>query len=71
MNIKKSMKIAMAQCGINQQELAVASGVSEETLSRISQNKGNPSLETINKIAKATDYTLGEFIALDKREIKK
>ena len=64
MNIRKSMKIAMAQCEINQQELAVVSGVSEITISNISRGKGNPTMETISKLAKATDYNLGAFISL-------
>ena len=64
MDIRKSMKKAMAECGINQQELAVASGVREETISSISQNKGEPSLSTIRKLARATDFTFNEFIAL-------
>jgi len=63
-NIKKSMKMAMAQCDMNQKELAAASGVSEVTLSKISRGIGNPTMSTINKLALATDYKFNDFIAL-------
>ena len=67
MSIKKSMKIAMAQCGINQQELAVASGITEATISRIAKGRGSPSFDTIKKLAKATDCTVMEFITLGEK----
>ena len=63
-NIKKSMKLAMAHRDINQKELSIASGVGELTISRISQEKIMPTMETIEKLATATDYTLIEFLAL-------
>lgn len=64
MNLSKSMKIAMAKRGINQTELASASGISAGTISKLSQSKGGLSMDTVERIAGAMDYSLGEFIAL-------
>ena len=64
--LKKSMKLAMAHRDMNQKELSIASGVGELTISRIAQEKIMPTMETIEKLAKGTDYTLIEFLALSK-----
>lgn len=54
----------MAQCDLNQKELSVASGVTEATISRIAKGRGNPSFDTITRLARTTDYSVNEFIEL-------
>ena len=64
MNISKSMKIAMAHNEINQKVLSEKSGISQVTISKISQNNNNPSLEMVNRLAISMGYSLGDFIKL-------
>lgn len=64
MNIKKSIKVAMAMKGIPTQEaLANKSGVDKMTISGAVNNK-KTSLSTIKKIADALEYSMSDFIAL-------
>jgi len=63
-NISKSMKIAMAHRELNQKKLSKRSGISQVTISKISQNSSNPSLDIISKLANSMDYSLGDFIKL-------
>ena len=64
MDIGKSIKIAIAMKGINQKELAARSGVSETTISLAVTKKNVPTLGTMQKIAKATNMTYLQLIAL-------
>lgn len=55
----------MAKNGISKQkELSKLSGVSENTLSKILSGKGDPSVETIEKLAVSMGYLVSEFSAL-------
>ena len=64
MNLGKSLKIAMAHKGINQNQLSEASGVSTATLCKITKGRGNLSIDTLDKIAATMDYELLEFLNL-------
>ena len=64
MNIKKSVKLAMAHRDLSQKQLAKLAGVGEVTISNLVTDKSNTSTDVINQIAEATGYSLSEFIAL-------
>jgi len=64
MNIKKSIKLAMAHKGIpSQLALANISGVDAMTISA-AVNDNPTSLSTIKKIADALGYSVSEFVKL-------
>lgn len=60
-NIKKSIRVCCAIRDMNQTTLAEASGLKQSHISYIS-SQNTCSLETINKLAKALNYTSAEFI---------
>ena len=64
MNIPKSIKIALIQCSLEQQELAKIIGVAPQFISGLATGSRNASINMIQKIAKALDYSVSEFIAL-------
>ncbi len=64
MNIKKSIRVAMAHKGIpNQGALANISEVDKMTISNIMTDKPT-SLSTIKKVAVALGYSVSDFIKL-------
>ena len=50
MKLTETMKSRRKTLGISQQDLAEMSGVSLATIKDIERGKGNPSLETVQKI---------------------
>lgn len=50
MELAETMKSRRKTLGISQQDLAEMSGVSLATIKDIERGKGNPSLETVQKI---------------------
>ena len=64
MDIQKSIRIAMAQNGINQKELSELSGISENTISKALLGKSMPSTKTLNSLAEAMNMDYFEFISL-------
>ena len=64
MNVKKAIKIAMAQRDTNQKELSVSSGVSETTLSHTISGRSSPNAKTIAKIAKGLSMSYSELVKL-------
>jgi len=64
MNIKKSVRIAMAIKGINQKELARLSGISDTTVSSMMTGKANPNNATISRMAEGMGFSCSELIAL-------
>ena len=63
MNIKKSVKIALAKADKRQGWLAKELGMKDATLSSI-LHVNKPSSANINKLAGAFDMKVSEFIAL-------
>jgi len=64
MNIKKSIRVAMAHKGIpNQGALASISEVDKMTISNIMMD-GKTSLSTVKKISDALGYSVSDFIKL-------
>ncbi|MCK4621267.1 MAG: helix-turn-helix domain-containing protein [Desulfuromonadales bacterium] len=63
MNLKKSVKIALAKKEIKHGVLAEKMGMKVNTLSGI-LSKNNPSSNTIGKIAEALEMSASELIAL-------
>ena len=49
---------ARQSAGISQQELSEKSGVTQADISKIENGKGNPSICTLRKLAKAMNKTL-------------
>ena len=64
MNLKKSIKIAMACSDLKQVDIVIKTDIGITTITNIATGKANPSIEIVNKIAIATGYKLSEFIAL-------
>jgi transcriptional regulator with XRE-family HTH domain len=63
MNLKRSIKVAIAGRDWNQQLLADHSGVSASHISIICKNN-TASIRTIKALATALDMTTSEFIAI-------
>jgi transcriptional regulator with XRE-family HTH domain len=65
MNIGRSIKVACAQKGIKQIELAEILGLTPITVSRMANNKGDAlKKETLESLAGAFNMPVSEFIAL-------
>jgi transcriptional regulator with XRE-family HTH domain len=64
MDIGKSLRLAIAERNIKHKELAEKSGVSSQTISHITKNKSNPSIDMLAKLSGALDYKVSELIAL-------
>lgn len=64
MNLRRALKIAMANKEIDQQQLSELSGVNKATLSATMNDKSSPSIKTVEKLAKVFDMPLSELIAL-------
>jgi transcriptional regulator with XRE-family HTH domain len=47
--------------GLSQQGLADSSGVNKVTINHIEQGKANPSVSTLDKLARALDVEVGDF----------
>lgn len=55
--------------GWSTNRLSIRSGVSQSTLSSIEAGKGNPNLDSIERLCKAFDMTLSEFFAEEDTEL--
>lgn len=64
MNISKSINIARANAEINQKDLSLIIGVSQQFLSGLSTGRLSASITMIERLAKSMDYSVSEFIAL-------
>lgn len=63
MNAARSMKIAMAQRDLNQEQLASLAGITQSSISGLAgRNKWNG--ESLVKISKALGLKVSEFVAL-------
>lgn len=58
----KNLKVVMVQKGMNNLELSEKTGINIREISKYRNLKGNPTLETITKIAKALGVEPGELI---------
>lgn len=56
-----NMKSARAKLDLSQEDLAVAVGVSRQTINCIEKGGGNPSLDLCKKICKKLNKTLDEL----------
>ena len=63
MDIKKSLRIAMAQTGITQKEIAESTGTSQPHISRI-KTLGSCNTEFLEKLSTAFGMQVSEFIKL-------
>jgi len=63
--IGRRLKAARTQGGMSLGDLADAAGVSKSILSRIERGDGNPSIETLWRVARALDVGLGALIGED------
>ena len=64
MDISLCLRLAMAHRNMNQADVAKKSGLGKLTISKIARGLSTPTMETVEKIAKSTDYTVNEFFAL-------
>lgn len=71
MNLGRAIKLCRNQRGLSQQELAARAGVSASYLSLLEQNKRDPTLSTIEKLALAVGVPVGVlvFIAAEKDDL--
>lgn len=60
-NIRRYRKIK----GFNLRDLSEKSGVGKTTISELENNKSNPSIETLGKIAKALDVPVSSLLDED------
>ena len=62
-NIAKTVKRLRKKMGISQEKLARLADVSNNTIINIEAGKqGNPTIETLKKIAKALNVSIGDLI---------
>jgi transcriptional regulator with XRE-family HTH domain len=61
--LKKSLRIAMANEGVNQRGLSKLSGVNEVTISNAMNGKSFPSTKTLAKIAAGLNISYSQLIA--------
>ena len=67
-NIKQAMHISMAIMGYNNQQLQEKTGISASALSALrSGANNNPTLETMQRICKAMNIQLSQFISYGER----
>tara|TARA_R110002073_G_scaffold251624_1_gene414184 strand:+ start:415 stop:615 length:201 start_codon:yes stop_codon:yes gene_type:complete len=64
MNINKSLDSFMYELRLNQNQLAIKSGLDVSTISLIRNNKRSPSMDTLTKLAEGCDVKVSEFIAV-------
>ena len=62
-----NMKSARAKLDLSQEDLAVAVGVSRQTIVGIEKGEGNPSLDLCKKICKKLDTTLDKLFWEEQR----
>lgn len=63
-DIKKAIRVGLAQKNIQKQELAGRMGVTKGAVSGYMAGSGNLTIETVNKIAAALEMKTSEFVAL-------
>jgi transcriptional regulator with XRE-family HTH domain len=64
MNIGKSINIALAKREMKRKDLSVAAKVTRPYLSLVISGKMEPKITTVERLAKATGFTVSEFISL-------
>ena len=65
--VMQAMIDARKEKGMTQKELSAVTGISQADISRLEHGTGNPSLKTLQRIAKAFHMSLKiEFIPLDR-----
>ncbi len=63
--LRQAMIDARKQEGLTQKKLAAVSGISQADISRLERGTGNPSIKTLQRVAKALNMVLKiEFIPL-------
>ena len=55
---------------LTQRDIATRTGLAEPFLSRIENNRAEPSLKTLERLAEAMGVTLGDFLTLDAGRFK-
>lgn len=63
-DISKAVRVAIAEKGDKQKDVALACGIPASTLSNITKGRINPTCETLGKIAPYFNLKLSELIAL-------
>ena len=63
MNLGKSLKVALARCGMNQSQLARQMGVPLRTINKLA-NKPGGTVGNITSLAGALGLKASEFVAL-------
>ena len=60
--IGKTLKDKRIRAGFTQQELADASGLTQTTIARIENDRTEPEVSTLRKLAKALDITISDLL---------
>lgn len=69
MDIQKSIRLAMAHRNMNQRQLAQAAGITRTFVSYILTGKYQPSMSSLERIAKAVELSVSDLIALGEENI--
>ena len=64
-NVGKQIQKLRALKGISQQDLAAKCNFEKSNLSRLEAGRVNPTLSTLEKVAKALDVTLAELFTFN------
>lgn len=64
MNIGKAINVALAQREMSRHDLSEKANVTKPYLSNVINGKMHPKITTVERLAKATGYSVSEFIAL-------
>ena len=64
MDIKKSIRLALAHADLKANELALRMGVTDAYVSQAVNGKKIPNIQSIQQMAQITGFKVSEFIAL-------
>ncbi len=67
--ISKKVKLERIKAGLTQEQLAFESGISRNAIQKIEAGKVKPTIETLEKIAKALNMDFNTFIDVSKVDL--
>ena len=67
--ISKKVKLERIKAGLTQEQLAFESGISRNAIQKIETGKVKPTIETLEKIAKALNMDFNTFIDVSKVDL--
>lgn len=70
-SIAANLKTIRMALKISEEALAIASGISKETISRYERGVANPTVDTLERLSKALNINIGDFFLIIDNKIMK